>query len=307
LVSVLPAALVLFLAGCDLEEFVGSARYKEDFRYSYELNSGGRLAVESFNGSIEIYGWDKEEAEITGTRYASSKELLDALEIDIVPSEDAVRIRAVRPSGRRGRMGASFTIHVPNRVELERITGSNGRIHVEATEGNARLKTSNGGVRLVRFQGDVEATTSNGSVDLAESGGSAVLKTSNGRIKADGVRGHFEASTSNGSIDARVVEADASRPTRLHSSNGSLRLTVESSPASDVHAITSNGSITLRLPASAKARVKASTRSSSITTDFDVAFEGGTKQKTRLEGTIGGGGPLLELSTSNGGIKLLKL
>jgi hypothetical protein len=33
---------------------------------------------------------------------------------------------------------------------------------------------------------------------------------------------------------------------------------------------------------------------------------GGTKSKTELEGTIGSGGPTLDLSSSNGSIKILK-
>ena len=300
-------ATMCLLAGCDLAEFAGSTRFKEDFHYSYKLKPGGSLSVESFNGSIDVHGWDREEVEISGTRYASTEELLQALKIDIVASEDAVRIRAVRPSGRRGNMGAAFTIHAPRRIELERIDSSNGQIHVEDIEGNARLRTSNGRVQVVRLQGDVDATTSNGRVELTETSGSAVLKSSNGSIKADGVRGRIEATTSNASIDARVVETGDSRPVKLRTSNGSVKLTLDRTPAADVHAHTSNGSITLRAPASLAVRLKADTSNGSVTTDFDVLVEGGVKKKTRLEGTVGEGGPLLDLHTSNGSIKLLKL
>lgn len=302
---ILPVAAMTLLAACDLEEFAGSSRFKEEFHYSYKLNSGGRLAVESFNGSIEIQGWDKEEVEINGTRYASTKDLLSALKIDIVQSDDAVRIRTVRPSGRRGNMGASYVIHAPQQVELERIDTSNGRIHVEGIEGNARLRTSNGRVHVARLQGDVEVTTSNGRVELVETSGSAVLRTSNGSIKADGVRGHFEARTSNASIDAHLLEAGGSRPMKLHTSNGSVKLTMEQTPAGDIHASTNNGSITLYAPASLEVQLKADTSHGSISTEFDVV--GGVVKKTKLEGAVGGGGPLLELDTSNGSIKLLKL
>jgi hypothetical protein len=75
----------------------------------------------------------------------------------------------------------------------------------------------------------------------------------------------------------------------------------------EVHADTSNSSITVRLPSSAGATVRAHTTNSSIDTDFDVSVHGGMISKHRLEGTIGSGGPLLDLGTSNGSIKILRL
>jgi len=305
---ILVIAALLLAAGCEIEGFANSTRFKEDFHYSYALEPGGSLSVESFNGSINVYGWDKEEVEISGTRYAATMDLLDALKIDIVPSDEAVRIRTIRPSGRRGNMGASYTIYAPRRIKLERIDSSNGSVHIEDIEGTARLKTSNGKIRVVRLQGDIEAGTSNGGLELIETSGSAVLSTSNGGIKADAVRGHFEARTSNASIEARIIESGDSRPIRLHTSNGRVNLTLDEALTTDIRASSSNGSITVHAPSSLEAQLEANTSNGSITCDFDVLVRGGTtKKKTRLEGTIGGGGPLLDLDTSNGSIKILTL
>jgi DUF4097 and DUF4098 domain-containing protein YvlB len=90
----------------------------------------------------------------------------------------------------------------------------------------------------------------------------------------------------------------------LESSNGNIELTMDA--AREVHADTSNSSITVRMPGSAGAQVKARTSNASITSDFDVSVRGGMLSKHRMEGTIGSGGPLLDLSTSNGGIKLVR-
>jgi hypothetical protein len=43
-----------------------------------------------------------------------------------------------------------------------------------------------------------------------------------------------------------------------------------------------------------------------VSSDFDVRTQGEISQH-RLEGVIGNGGPLLDLSTSNGGIHLARL
>jgi hypothetical protein len=303
---VLLAAATAMLMGCDLEAWGPASRYKEDFHHTYPLKSGGRLYLENFNGPVEISGWERETADISGTKYASTPEVRDALKIDIVTTGDSIRIRTVRPSGHRGNMGASFVIKVPRQTALERIESSNGSIHVDDIQGDARLRTSNGKVEVARLRGALEARTSNGSVELQDVEGPAVLHTSNSAIRAQDVRGAFEATTSNGSIRASLSDVERRRPLKLVTSNGSIDLTVDGLRDNEIEAKTSNSPITLRLPASIAANVKAHTSSSSITSDFDVTSKG-RSSKNRLEGTIGGGGPLLDLVTSNGSIKLLKL
>jgi DUF4097 and DUF4098 domain-containing protein YvlB len=76
----------------------------------------------------------------------------------------------------------------------------------------------------------------------------------------------------------------------------------------DVRITTSNSSITLKLPASAKGLLKANTSNSNVTTDFDITIRSGQLSKAHVEGTINGGtAPTFDLSTSNGGIRVLKL
>ena len=308
LFTIMTAALAIALSGCDVDDWDSSQRFTEDFHHNYNLKPGGRLMVESFNGSVEIYGWDKDQVEINGTKYASRKELLDAIRIEIVPSSDSVQIRTIRPSGdqrRGGNMGAKYRIHVPRKTRLERVDSSNGGIRVEAVDGDARLKTSNGPVRLYQYLGNVEADTSNGPIELKDFTGGARLNTSNGPVSAAGVRGFLEATTSNGPIEASVEKLEANRPLRLKTSNGPLRLTVDDLNGNDVIAQTSNGGLTLRLPTGTNARLKAGTSNSSITTDFTLNGPV-TQSKSRLEGLLGSGGPLLDVSTSNGSIKVLR-
>ncbi len=85
-----------------------SASYKEDFDYNYKFAPGGRISVESYNGSIEIVAWDKDEVHVTGTKYASSEALLAAIKVDIVATDDFIQIRTVKPSGRRGKHGCEI-------------------------------------------------------------------------------------------------------------------------------------------------------------------------------------------------------
>jgi hypothetical protein len=95
---------------------------------------------------------------------------------------------------------------------------------------------------------------------------------------------------------------------RAESSNGHIDLTLDAKLLPEVRASTSNSSILLRLPASANARVRAGTSHASITSDFDgLQSDAYRRRHSELHGTIGGGGPLIDLTSSNGSIKILKL
>ena len=304
------AALVtvsFLLAGCeDWGEWGDSNRFKEDFHYTYDLAPGGRLSVESMNGSVDLIGWDQNKVEITGTKYASTEGMLQAIKIDVVSAPDSVRIRTIPPSGHRGGMGARYTIHLPRKTEIERVDTSNGRVSVDGIESASRLKTSNGSVKVTGTKGALDVQTSNASVELNDHNGPAVIHTSNGSVRADRVRGYFEASTSNASINATLADPEAGRPVKLQSSNGNITLALDAFRDNEIRAVTSNSSITLRLPADTGAQLKAKTSNSSINSEFEMKVRG-TISKNSMEGTIGSGGPMIDLSTSNGAIRLQKM
>jgi len=295
---------VFFLAGCDIEDWGDSSRYKEPFTYNGVMKPGARLFVETFNGGIDVLGWDRDAVEITGEKHAATEELLKVVKIDLSAQPDSVRLRVIRPSEWRGNYGAHFTLRVPKRVVVDRLETSNGPVRVESLESSLRLKTSNGPISLWQVKGDVEATTSNSSIELTQFEGAANLHTSNGRIRAEGVRGAFEAETSNSTIDANITELRPGKTLRLKSTNGTVTASLEKWNDNDIYADTSNSSINLRLPPGVNARVKADTSNGSITTDQEINVT--EKGKHHLEGTLGHGGASITLDTSNGNIRLLQ-
>jgi hypothetical protein len=302
------AAASLFLVGCDEWEIGDWDRFKEDFQYSYQVSPNVRMYLENRNGGVEVMGWERNEVQITGTKHASSEGTLRALKIDVVASADSVRVRTAGPSGHRGSWGARYVIRVPRGAVLDNIESSNGGIRVESLNAAARLRTSNGTLRIFRVNGPIEATTSNGGVELADITGSVVVRSSNGGVRADNVRGALDASTSNAGINVTLSDPEPQRPVRLTTSNGGVNLTMNQFRDNDVRVSTSNSSITVRLPGTIRASLKANTSNSNVDTDFDVTVRAGELRKSSLEGSIGGAtGPLLDLTTSNGGIKLLRL
>lgn len=277
--------LVVLCAAC--LSLAADSRYHEDFHYSFAQTPGGRLSVDNFNGSVEISGWDQNTVDISGTKYADSESRLHDVRIDVSNRGNWVQVKTMRPeSDHHGNMGAKYVIRVPRQTELERIHSSNGSMRVDNVDGNVTLHTSNGSVHVTGIRGNVDANSSNGSVEVRNVDGRMTFRTSNGSVRAGNVRGGVHATTSNGSVD----------------------LELENPQGSDVTASTSNGGITVRLPASTNATISAQTSGHDrIYSDFDVTAQGGQLARSRLDGTIGGGGPRIELSTSNGNIRLMKI
>ena len=300
---------LVWLTGCNLEDLGdwgagGAGRFTQDFHYAYPLKPGGRFSIENTNGAIEITGWNENSVEISGTKYASTPELRDAIKIDIQAAPDSIQVRTIRPSG-RGNIGARYSIKVPRQTQLDRINSTNAGIRVIDVEGPARLRTTNGSVRTDRLRGALEAQTSNGTVDISDQDGSAVLHTTNGRIHAVNLKGSVAADTTNGGISIHIAHTEADRPIRLGTTNGAIELELNQTSRNEVVCNTTNGSITLHLPATVNARLSASTTHSSIRSEFEGQATGSSSRK-RLETTLGSGGPSIELSTVNGGIRILK-
>jgi hypothetical protein len=307
----LAAITWVFLVACDYREFDSSDRYQSNFHYSYALNPGGRLEVDNFNGSVEIAGWDQPRCEIDGSKYANSAEMRDHIRIEVNQSGNLIYVHSVRPSGDYfGNRGVRYVIHVPRKIELSRIASSNGPIHVENTEGRADLKTSNGGIRVESLAGALKAVTSNGSITVQDVTGFMELHSSNSSIRAEHVMAGVEAGTSNGSITVQFDDkAPAlSSPAKFESTNGRIDLSFPASPKSEIRAHTSNNGITVRLPSDASAKVRMETTNGHIRSDFEAEGAPADKHHRRqfLEETLGNGGPMIDLHTTNGSIQLLR-
>jgi hypothetical protein len=296
------AGALLCLTACDIEDFAGLERYSRDVHYSYPLQSGGRLSVETFNGSVEVSTWDQNTVDISGTKTGPTEDAVDALKISVDNAPDSVAVRAVRPTERRNNLGARFVIKVPRNAVLDRIVTSNAPIRVRDGIGPARLRTSNGSIRAENFRGTVDAQTSNGPIDLLGLDGDITAHSSNGHIHAEQVSGSMDATTSNNGITASFdrLKGDV----RAETSNGPIELTLPDHFA-DVHAHTNNSSITVHLPSDPNAHVVASTNNASISSDFDMQVHGEIR-RNHMDATLGAGGPMLDLNTSNGGIRLMK-
>jgi hypothetical protein len=129
-----------------------------------------------------------------------------------------------------------------------------------------------------------------------------VGRTVNGGIEARGIQADAEVHTVNGG-----VEVEAAGTARAETVNGGITARLGRADwTGTLDLKTVNGGIDVYLPADAAADVKAGTVNGDIETEFPLTVKGKIGRR-RLQGSIGGGGRLLQIETVNGGIGLRKL
>lgn len=139
--------------------------------------------------------------------------------------------------------------------------------------------------------------TSNGRIEVAGGAGSPVFETSNGDVTVSGFAGRVRIDTSNGDVTAGGRDLVI---LGIDTSNGDIQV----SPASFAEGAvldTSNGDITAGLAPGAFAEFSMDTSNGS------VSVEGPGFSEVRIDDSegsavMGGGGPRVELSSSNGNI-----
>jgi len=298
------AAALLLMSGCDIEDFDG-ARYSRDIHFAYPLNAAGHVSIESFNGSIEVTGWDQNTIDISGTKFGPSQAAAEDLRVDVDHSPTSVSVRVVRPSERLHNQGARLVVKVPRTACLDRIVTSNGNIRTVDGAGPARFRTSNAAIRVDNLNGSLDAQTSNNTIEVAGIQGDVTLHTSNGSIHARDFRGSLDAGSSNNAVVAVVSQPDAG--VRIETNNGGVDLTLPAHYRGDARASTSNHGITVRMPPDSGAHLIARTTNSSISSDFDMTMTAGELTRNHVDAQIGGGGAMIDLSTSNGSIRVVRM
>ena len=289
------------LTGCG--DLGGFERYRQDIHINEAFAPHGRLEVDNTNGAIDISSWDRDALEVSGEKYANTREELDQVKVDVHVSGGLAQVRVIRPSVFLGSAGAKLVIRVPASTALDHVKTTNGGVTVEAVEGSGSVGTTNGRIRLDRVTGDYQVESTNGSLDLDECSGKIRAHTTNGSIHGRLTGGAVEADTTNGGIELTLQHTAPGATVRAHTTNGGISLALAEFNANPIDVDTNTGSITLRLPDGVGAHVDARTSVSGVVNDLSP-FTIEEQSRHRLSGKLGAGGPPIDLHTSTGRIHL---
>jgi len=250
------------------------------------------LSLHTFDGAVEVRGWDRPEVVVEIEKRAEDKAAVD--KITIIAEQAGKKIQIdVRHSGTRTFVGiGSFTspsarliVNAPHKINLE-VRTADGSIVVERLEGKLQLRTADGRIRATEAGGDLLAESGDGSLTLEDVSGRIEARTDDGGITVSGVPGAVRARSGDGAIALRIRR-------------GAVM-------TEDWMVATSDGSISAELPEDFNAMIEAEPGSDSrARSDLALADAvGGTREQRSLRGRLGAGGKVFVLRTGDGSIRL---
>jgi putative adhesin len=127
----------------------------------------------------------------------------------------------------------------------------------------------------------VSVKTENGGIGLYDVNGRVTATLTNGGVRGSNVSGAVTAHVVNGGIVMDIVRITG--PIALESVNGGIRLDVPADLSADVEASAVNGGVSL---------------------DDGLKVQTSERTRTKIIGTLNGGGPRIAVTTVNGGVRL---
>jgi hypothetical protein len=212
-----------------------------------------------------------------------------------------------------------YRVTVPRKFAAD-VETSGGPISVSDLKGEVSARTSGGSLNFDDIDGPVNGRTSGGSITLAGGKGRAVVHTSGGSIRITEVAGDVDASTSGGPISIERASGrvrartsgggidirEATGAIDASTSGGGVTASLLGQPKEECRLNTSGGSISVSLGKDIHMDLDASSSGGSVWTDFPVpsSADRGERHHNELRAPLNGGGPLLYLHTSGGGISV---
>lgn len=274
------------LAVVGLSLTVASAAWASDYRLEKHLPlaAGGTFALASEAGGIEVRGGDGSEAVVVVTSNRDDFAEVYNLRFE-TPQPDRVEVVIERKSHGpsswfEGNHRTKITVTLP-RSASAKLQSSGGGVDVAGLDGKVMAESSGGGVRASRLGGAVELSSSGGSISAEEIAGNLEAESSGGGIEIREAHGTVVADSSGGAVSV-VFAAGNAKGGNLSSSGGGVAARVDPAVGLEIDASSSGGSVDCDLPLTIRGKIS----------------------RDDVHGTLNGGGPLLKLRSSGGGIDI---
>lgn len=279
------------------------------FEVSPAISGPFLLDVDTGSGSIRVRSGSGDEVTVTGKikvnrrfwggKPANSDELVQEIKDNppIETSDGQLRVGYISDRSVRRKVSISYEIVVPAATKVVAETGS-------------------GSIRVDDISAPVDVHTGSGNVKLENISGSTKARTGSGSISADGVAGAFSGNSGSGNISllqtapGDVVVSTGSGNSELigvvgsvRASAGSGRINVDGRQEGDWKLNSGSGSVRVSLPGDASFELDAQSNSGGIDIDHPLTVQGRIS-KSHIKGQVRGGGPLLEIDTGSGGIRI---
>ena len=310
-----------------LSFYVPAAARAAEGHFSRTLQVSGpvELEVQTGAGTVDVRTGDSSTVRITGTIRASNGwfDSSDAgskiryLESNppIEQHGNLIKIGHLENHEMEHNVSISYEIVAPTETRLRSSTGS-GEQSINGLRGPVEASSGSGHLRLTSIGDAVRVSTGSGHITVDGVKGEVHASTGSGEIEATGVAGGLHASTGSGSITLRQtapgdVEVNTGSGTlHLEGVHGHVRaqtasgnIEVEGEGRESWRLSTASGNVTVRLPSQQGFTLRAHTVSGTVHSQREMTVQG-SLSKHEVEGKVGDGGFLLDVSTVSGSIRV---
>jgi hypothetical protein len=267
------------------------------------VDTGARLELENFAGSVQVNIWDRPQVRVQATH--SSRDRVEIrnsmLRLHIETGQDYDD----DSDRRRGRRGPSsrvveYTLTVPAAMALS-ISGPYTDVTVENTRGEVNVET---------VQGEVVVRGGSGNISVESVQGSVTVEGARGRVNAHSVSESIVLRDVVGDISAEAVSGDITlekiRATNVEATTVSGELMYEGTIADGgrYSFASHSGDVSLTIPQSSNAAISVSTFSGDFQAGFPVRLTDTRNRGKRFSFTIGNGSARVELESFSGDIEV---
>ena len=294
------------------------------FERSLDVTGAAILDVSTIRGKIDVTVGEPGRIVVAGaatvrvglTLPAHAEELARKVAANPPITRDGrtVRLRPPADPDERRAMTVNYQVRVPPDTEILSETDS-GETTIGRVTGRVIVRTHSSAITLSDLGGPVEVTTGSGAVRATDMAGALRVTTGSSAFTGQALGGDVRVRTQSGAIDVSLsgggdvdVETGSSA-IRVRNARGALsavtesgRTTLAGRPGRAWDVRTGSGSVDISVDRAVPLTLDATSRSS------DVRVAGaqvqGSTSKGRVAGTIGGGGPIMRVTTRSGSVDI---
>jgi DUF4097 and DUF4098 domain-containing protein YvlB len=300
-----------------------SAQAEGSFERTLKVTGPVDLTIRSGSGRIRVYAGAGDSvrvsARLRGDSSWFSSDVSDRIRRieknpPIEQNGNAIILGRLADEDLLRHISISYDVAVPAQTTVNARTGS-GSVDIGDLHDAVTADSGSGSITIGRIAGAVvagtgsgsitvtgaaslKASSGSGSIEAAAIGGASTVKTGSGSIRlALTGKGDVDVSASSGDVVLSGVDGAA----HVSAASGSIR--VDGRPAGPWSVHSSSGSVTLRLPNDAAFDLDARTSSGGVESAHPITVSG-LIDRHRLHGKVRGGGVLVTVSSSSGGIHI---
>ena len=178
-----------------------NARFTAKETRTFAVSGSPRVTINTFDGQVRVYGWDKSEVTYTATKGSHDEESLKDISIQAQQQGQAISITANNNDQNYG--SVHFDVYVPRQSTLH-VSSGDGALNLEGVTGQITLRSGDGPIEVSNGGGQLQVNTGDGVIKIIKFDGQVDARTGDGAIALEGNFNALSARTGDGAISLSV-------------------------------------------------------------------------------------------------------